>query len=156
MNNVTVHALGLSDRAGVAELQVPVKASGSVGFGLSHLGADQGERSYLAETVRLITLDDLAESCGLARLDFVKLDVEGWEARVLGGARRSLQRFHPALMIELVEGHLARAGSTAGEVWDLLRGLGYEGRRIAPDGTLAAEAGAQGDSDYLFTAGPGS
>jgi FkbM family methyltransferase len=49
--------------------------------------------------VPAITLDEFAERAALERLDFVKMDVEGAELRVLAGARRSLERFAPRLAI---------------------------------------------------------
>lgn len=46
-----------------------------------------------------ITLDDFIEQRGLDRVDFVNMDVEGSELRVLQGGSRSLQRLRPKLAI---------------------------------------------------------
>jgi len=46
-------------------------------------------------------LDDVVEELNLPRIDLVKLDVDGNELEVLRGARRSLRRFKPVLMLEL-------------------------------------------------------
>ena len=48
-----------------------------------------------------LRLDDVAETAGWQRVDFVKLDVDGNEHSVLGGAVRTLRRFRPRLMVEL-------------------------------------------------------
>lgn len=76
--------------------------------------------------IELTTLDSFCAEHQLSRLDFMKIDVEGFEARVLRGAERSLRTFHPILLIELMPEQLERAGSTAAEVASLLRDYGYE------------------------------
>jgi FkbM family methyltransferase len=48
--------------------------------------------------VHAVALDDWAES--LARLDFIKLDVEGAEAWVVRGADRTIRRHRPVLLVE--------------------------------------------------------
>ncbi|WP_144152868.1 FkbM family methyltransferase [Paraburkholderia sp. BCC1885] len=49
--------------------------------------------------VPMINLDSLR----LARLDLVKLDVEGMELEVLRGARRVLERYRPVMLIEVIK-----------------------------------------------------
>jgi FkbM family methyltransferase len=50
--------------------------------------------------VRWTTLDTVVEEEGLARVDWIKIDVEGGEAGVLRGAIRTLTNFRPRLLIE--------------------------------------------------------
>ena len=50
--------------------------------------------------VDLRPIDRLAEEWGLTRLDFVKIDVEGFEQDALTGARATLARFDPLVMLE--------------------------------------------------------
>jgi FkbM family methyltransferase len=52
-------------------------------------------------TVDAVTVDDLVARCALKRVDWIKLDVEGAEVEVLKGATQSIERFHPALFIEV-------------------------------------------------------
>jgi FkbM family methyltransferase len=149
--NVTVVPAGLSDAGGAAELALPVKASGSLGFGLAHLGTDDGRRPVRRETVPLTTLDDFVRETDIDRLDFIKVDLEGWEVRLLLGARQSLARFRPVLLVELVEVHLARAGNRAQQAWEILAPLGYRARKLGA-AELAVD-GFAGDADYLFVPG---
>jgi FkbM family methyltransferase len=51
------------------------------------------------ETVEVTTLDALLESLKLARVDFIKMDIEGAEPKALRGARKVLMRFQPRLAI---------------------------------------------------------
>lgn len=49
----------------------------------------------------VITIDDYVTDRGLSRLDLLKIDVEGYEMKVLKGALRSLARFKPRIILEL-------------------------------------------------------
>ena len=54
-----------------------------------------------SRAVRATSLDTWAANQPLERLDLVKIDVEGGELDVLRGARQLLQRWRPALVVEL-------------------------------------------------------
>lgn len=60
--------------------------------------------------VHAVRVDDL----GIVDVSLIKLDVEGWHGHVLLGARKTLARSHPALLVEdgegVVEGTLAALG----------------------------------------------
>ncbi len=45
------------------------------------------------------------DSCALTNVGFIKIDVEGYEAEVLAGARGTIQHFRPTLLIEIEERH---------------------------------------------------
>lgn len=158
--NIIIVPFGLSDEPGGADLALPVKKSGSLGFGLAHISTRQNlaldkteqTRPLAIDHIRLTTLDDFAKSEGLQRIDFIKADIEGWEIRMLRGARQCLERFRPVVMLEVVETHLARAETNADEAWQILGGLGYRGFRMNAAGLEEAPR-FQGDADYLFIAG---
>ncbi|HXP30433.1 MAG TPA: FkbM family methyltransferase [Stellaceae bacterium] len=126
LGNVAILPLALGERCGVAMLSVPVKRSGSYGFGLSHLGRDDGARPVEVEAVAVATLDAVADALALERLDFIKADIEGFELRLLRGAAATLRRLKPALLLEMNAAHLARAGDTLDEAWRFLLELGYQ------------------------------
>ena len=73
------------------------------------------------ETVPMTTLDGLVEEHGLARVDVVKLDVEGSEVDALLGARKTIERFHPVIQIEAETERLASQGRTKDELRQLPR-----------------------------------
>lgn len=70
-------------------------------------------------TVPLVNIDSLI----LPRLDFLKLDIEGMEVEALRGARETLARFKPALLVEVIK-------SDEAELRSLLQGLGYRVERV--------------------------
>jgi FkbM family methyltransferase len=47
----------------------------------------------------LTTIDNAVAELGLERVDYMKLDIEGAEARALRGARQTLAKFHPRMSI---------------------------------------------------------
>ena len=79
------------------------------------------KRSPLKEqSVRIVRLDDFLSPV-LDRLDFLKIDTEGFEPQVLGGAIGLLKRFKPVIYIEL--GSLYSDSSV--KALEILRDLGY-------------------------------
>jgi FkbM family methyltransferase len=65
--------------------------SNSFGYNLGGLELGKG-----GEVVNMITIDSL----GLKDIDFIKIDVEGFEPLVLMGAEQTIKRCHPVIMFE--------------------------------------------------------
>lgn len=83
------------------------------------------------ETVRIVALDDYCAGAGIGRVDYMKIDVEGYEINVLRGAER-LVAASPEILIqtEYEPVHLSRYGAPS-ELGDLLAGWGFRPYRIA-------------------------
>ncbi|OGV85826.1 MAG: hypothetical protein A2340_11255 [Lentisphaerae bacterium RIFOXYB12_FULL_60_10] len=98
LENVLLRQVALAANTGHAELCVAPDEYN----GLNSIGRFRYPDIPVAarEMVKTMTIDDLVEECGLSRLDFIKLDVEGSEYEVLRGAYRTIQQHHPAIMIE--------------------------------------------------------
>lgn len=67
-----------------------------------------------AETIEIKSLD----SFNIQQLDFIKIDVEGFEADVLQGASATILRCKPAIMIEVFE-------NSRVQVDDIMKNYGY-------------------------------
>ena len=67
---------------------------------LSHTNASQAGLSVASYRVRSRPLDDIVKESGVARVDAVKIDVEGAEYLVLKGAHETLKRYHPVIIVE--------------------------------------------------------
>jgi FkbM family methyltransferase len=61
----------------------------------------QPSAGHVIEEVQVRTLDEVVESTPIQRVDFIKIDVEGFEAKVIEGAERVLQRDRPVVVLEL-------------------------------------------------------
>lgn len=61
------------------------------------------DSSVESQSVDAISLDEYVQRKGIARVDFLKIDVEGAEESVLEGATNVLKRDRPVLLIELHE-----------------------------------------------------
>ena len=67
----------------------------------------------------------LLDSWNLPRLAFLKIDIEGYELRMLKGAEATINRCRPVMYIEINAGALARAGTSPEEVRSWLVAHGY-------------------------------
>jgi len=119
--DLTVVEAALAAEPGTAELRGdPAYDAADAGVRSLHGGGPP------VQTVTVTTFDAWAAEAGAERLDLVKLDVEGAELAALGGMAASLHRLRPrAVVVELKDRVLERAGVDAGEVRELLGRLGY-------------------------------
>lgn len=86
-----------------------------------------GARPY-APGARSYRIDDMVGHLPFPTL--IKLDVEGWEVRVLLGADETIRALHPVIICEVNRGALERAGTTAEELHAILAGHGYTMRDL--------------------------
>jgi FkbM family methyltransferase len=71
------------------------------------------------EHVRTVNVDALDE-----RVDFIKLDIEGMETRALRGARRTIAKHRPLLLIETLKSNMSELHSFLGDRQYRVRTLG--------------------------------
>jgi FkbM family methyltransferase len=79
-------------------------------------------------TSEAVSLDEYASACGLERVDVLKIDVDGYDFKVLRGAIGLLGRWHPLIYIELCEYALRNQGDSVAAIFELLAPLGYAAR----------------------------
>lgn len=90
----------------------------------SSLKPDQRRPVQQTYEVTVTTVDQWVQGEALARLDLIKIDVEGSEAEVIAGARETLARYRPELMVEIYQG--TREGFSAEGLVREICGLGYD------------------------------
>ena len=127
MDRVTVSPQVVSDQAGVVEFRVPESPYSAAGA-MSAVSLSPGGAVVGLPAVRL---DDVL---GDEQLDVLKIDDEGAEARVIRGARKTLRRTRPVVILEVLEPH-DNAGAER-----LLRDLGYEFYHLTADGPVRSHA----------------
>ena len=120
---VTVYPLGLSDAASTERLAILHDHSG-----VGTLGALSPEEELAITSTTEVAVargdDILLEDHRPIKL--MKIDVEGYEVKALKGMTLSLERDHPLVVLETIDGHLRRAGSSAEELFELMQSRGYE------------------------------
>jgi len=94
-------------------------------FGMGSMGA---QFSAQASAVKGRTLDHVLAEAGVTRVDLLKIDVEGFEAKVLSGAKQLLQgRCPPLVLFEFIDWAEARLpGGAPGDAQRLLRDWGFK------------------------------
>jgi FkbM family methyltransferase len=123
MRNVTAYKLALGCETGKMDISLPTLNNKSA-FGYETLRPlAEGEYEKVdKQEVNVVKFDDLEGQIDFARIDFIKIDVEGFEMEVLLGMTRLVETRRPALMIEIEKRHNSRYL----EVFGYLIGLSYE------------------------------
>jgi FkbM family methyltransferase len=80
--------------------------------------------------VSTTTIDDLLAACGWPPVSLIKIDVQGAEANVIAGARRTIATYHPSLFVEVSDATLQAYGSSAEALLSTLAGFGYTIHRL--------------------------
>jgi len=93
-----VHDVALSNCEGTAPFYIPKTRTGSYAHLLGNLGNVHLAQDIKKIKARIATLD----SFGFDNVGFVKIDVEGCELEVLEGARRTIARDRPNMIVELL------------------------------------------------------
>lgn len=60
-----------------------------------------------------------------SKVSFIKIDVEGYETKVLRGAKVTTAKYRPVMLIEVNYAALVRAGSCVRELFDLISSMDY-------------------------------
>lgn len=137
LNNVFIIPFGLGDKASEQTLNVPIKKSGSVGYGLSFIGTPNSDRHDLyKDQILITTIDKIVDCFNIQRIDFIKVDIEGFEYQLLQGARESIKRFKPTLFLEICDSALCRNNSSSKDIFEFLAPFGYKSYTV--DSTINA------------------
>lgn len=81
--------------------------------------------SRALETIGIICLDDFMKSHQIQKIDVIKLDTEGAELAALKGARETIRRFMPIILLEVNEETCQAAGYPSRTLLDYLSEIGY-------------------------------
>jgi FkbM family methyltransferase len=106
--NVEVIHCGLSSEPAQSRLFIPV-SDGLALAGWASLNRDNlpGAEELLEIEATLKRLDDF----GFAKVDFIKIDVEGHEIEVLKGAAKTIEAGRPIVLVELKKEHVREVDS---------------------------------------------
>ena len=124
LTNVSLHQLALSDS--VCQHRMKTSLDGYDAW--NSLGQPIAGSSFASQIVDSVRWDDFALDHGLVGgVAIMKIDVEGWETRVLSGGAEVLSRTDaPVLQVEFTEEASRSAGSSCARLYETLHALGYE------------------------------
>lgn len=107
--NVCLHALALGAEPGMVSMATEQGSSGNTTV------AGAGD-------IEMVTLD----SFGLREVDFIKIDVEGYEENVLKGARETISECKPVIIVEQKRDMATRFGLQMLGAVEFLTDMGYK------------------------------
>lgn len=102
---VNLSSVALSDISTIAEFKIPVINGEKVHTRgtLQTSIKEKNEEKTILQKVEVKPLDDL--DLKFQKLDFIKIDVEGNEMQTLRGAKKTIQKYRPILMVEMEQRH---------------------------------------------------
>ena len=123
--NVFLERLALSNRS---------KDNQEVNFACSWPITDGGGSKHplilrstlMRDVTNVITLDDYVAKKGIGKIDLIKLDVDGYELRVLRGAVETLKVHTPIILMELAVYTIEEVGDSVTDLISLLQSRGYK------------------------------
>jgi len=143
ITNVTVEKLAVGEQNGTITLYYDEKEAN-----LGMVSAKPVENAQ-KEEVEIVSIDSYFQKNPLSKVDFIKIDIEGFEYPTLLGMESTLKQFYPTLLIELLSD--SSVPNTGDKVESLLTNLGYKKFFITDEGTLSTTATNQIRMNYLFT-----
>jgi FkbM family methyltransferase len=120
---IDVEKTALADRAGRAVLHIPLQDNTN-----RCIASLRPDRRLLIEgiQVEITTLDDEMHRKSLDGLDFLKIDTEGWDPRVILGGSTAIREFRPIILFEVNYTAAGHPPDLLGESMEFLGGLGYK------------------------------
>jgi len=122
VKNVTLHTEAVGEYTGTTEILIHERNGGH--NHLTHYDKNPRARGSrkARETVQVRKLD----SYGFDEVDFVKIDVEGYELFVLQGAQRTLAQNRPIVQLEVVDDQLRKFDYDRTHIHDVFEPLDYQ------------------------------
>jgi FkbM family methyltransferase len=105
-------------------------------------------KQVIPETVSVpaISIDEFVATNALPSLSLLKIDVDGYDLKVLRGARETILRFRPIIFVELCQYALAEQGDSIQDLFLLMteigcRGFDEVGKPLTAESALNASGG---------------
>jgi FkbM family methyltransferase len=141
-----INPVCLSDEPGEVTLHVPNK----LGSAFASLAEQNYNSGFQRIIVRAETLDDYCQKNNVKQVDFLKIDVEGAELKVLQGATTIFNGDHkPAVLIESYQPLISAFNASVRDVIDFFTSYGYSGY-LCHKNTLVSLVNVRDESGYDF------
>jgi len=117
--NVTTLNIGLGSRKEVKKLYQVVESNP----GMNRIIDRELHLPY--NEIQIETLDSIAQTLNISKIDVIKIDTEGYEMNILKGSNYCIDKFKPAMMLEVDNSLLQAQSSSAVELLGFIREKGY-------------------------------
>lgn len=86
---------------------------------------EEDDVPFSSESITIRTLDNILQENQITKIDAIKIDVEGYEYKVLKGAYNTLKSQAPILLVEIDDHNLREQNSSPDQVFKFLFDLNY-------------------------------
>lgn len=128
-SNIVTKNMALSDKEESLHIVADTESKNPGAFNLFETGGDT--------VVKCVIGDDLPEIKNLHELNFIKIDVEGYEYFVLNGLQKTIDRHRPKIVFEHDVNYQLKTGLPANELFNLLKTFDYQFYLITNNGLVA-------------------
>lgn len=118
MPNVQVYQMAVGENPDNVSLAYSF-INGKVCDPLTRIATNKGD-------ISMKPLDLVVQNAGLSRVDFLKIDVEGYELNVLKDSTEVIQKYHPIILMEIDDTWLERYNSSSEQIMSFLGSVGYK------------------------------
>jgi len=115
ITNISIHHLALSDES-LEKQEISFRASYRL----------DGRDELQSEKITMWKLDDFLQGQAVHKLDFIKMDVDGYEGKIFKGARETILTQHPMMLFEFNPSEIIRTGCQPEDLLNFLMVSGYQ------------------------------
>ena len=132
IKNIIIFPVGLSDKDETLTYFEPNSHNNGTGSFVNNFTTVNNTESSLK--LQLFNGDNFVSSNNITKVDFIKIDVEGFERNVLLGLKKTLEKFRPILVIEYSTGTHNSFANSNQTIYDVLPS-NYSIKKIKEIGT---------------------
>ncbi len=131
--NVYLNQVAIGEACSDKEIFIPGDDFGQASLA-QHQSNSRSQVTTASHVIPVITIDSYVNEKQLNCLDFIKIDVEGYELMCLQGAKNTLARFTPLLYLEIYHDWSKKFHYAPPDIVAFLQGLGYTDFYLVHDG----------------------
>lgn len=143
IQNMKAFNIGLGDEEGEYLIKMNETEPGNAGS-KRIIGASKSD-SPNEMKVTIKKLDDYMDQLKVSKIDFIKMDIEGFELKALTGAIDTINKYRPKLFLELHDVKLREQGSDGNQLLKFLEDLGYTSVNVDTNKAISSGGVAHGD-----------
>ncbi len=133
LDNLNIFKLGVGEKKGSVEIHAATKDTYNKGLASIDANFDLDD-TFAKETIDITTLDDHVKES--RRVSLIKIDVQGYETKVLEGAVALIEKNKPVIIYEHFEGYYSAPLELRTKIESFFSPLGYDLYLIRSKGGL--------------------